>query len=101
MNPFILKLDHLIDLKSVVYNTVNVLKFSNTFHALFSDKILIFGAGFLKTLVRIKNREDPNLGLPCLSRPFHQAISVQNFTFTVVYTSHKVLSVCLKEHVLF
>ena len=38
-------------------------------------------------LVRITNREDPDqsdLGLHCLSRPFWQATSVQNFrTFSV------------------
>ena len=32
-----------------------------------------------KMLVLIANREDPDLGLRCLSRPFWLATSVQNF----------------------
>ena len=53
--------------------------------------MLVIGGGIHKTLVRIANREDPvqtafesRLGLHCLSRPFWQATSVQNFRiFTV------------------
>ena len=53
--------------------------------------MLIFRAGIHKKLDRIANREDPDqttsssdLGLPCLSKPFGQVISVRNFrTFTV------------------
>ena len=38
-----------------------------------------------RMLVLIANREDPDLGLHCLSMPFWQATSVQNFrTFTLV-----------------
>ena len=46
-------------------------------------------------LVRIANREDliilqSDLGLRCLSRPFCQATSVQNFrTFTVIIMLYK------------
>ena len=40
--------------------------------------------GIHKMLVRIANSEDPDLGLPCMSRPFWQATSVENFrAFTV------------------
>ena len=59
-------------------------KISNTFLFLFSNKILVFMAEIHKILVRIANREDTDLGLSCLSTPFWQATSVQNFrAFTV------------------
>ena len=52
--------------------------------------MLVFRVGIHKLLVRIANREDPDLkkksdlGLLCLSLPFWQATSVPNFrTFTV------------------
>ena len=75
-------------------------KISNTFLFLFLIKMLVFTACIHKMLVRVANREDPDqtvlkkqsdLGLPCLSRPFWQAISVQilehlftssNFSYT-------------------
>ena len=41
--------------------------------------MLIIRAGTHKMLVRIANKEDPDLGLCCLSRPFWMATSVQNF----------------------
>ena len=62
--------------------------------------MLAFRAGIHKFLVRIANREDktlirlllkkqPDLGLPCLSRPFWQATSVQNFkTFRILTISN-------------
>ena len=50
--------------------------------------MLVVRAEFHKMLVRIAKSEDPDqtaLGLPCLSRPFWQATSVQNFRiFTLV-----------------
>ena len=46
-------------------------------------------------LVLIANREDPDLVLHCLSMPFWQATSVQNFsTFTILLICSLVLS-CL------
>ena len=46
--------------------------------------MLIIRARIHKLLVKIANKEDPDLGLSCLSRPFWEATSVQNFrTFTV------------------
>ena len=68
-------------------------KISNTFLFLFSSKMLVIKAGIHKMLVKIANRKDPdqtaNLGLRCLSRPFKQSISVQNFrTFTVDNCDH-------------
>ena len=42
-------------------------------------KTVVIRAGNSKNLVRIVNREDPDLGLLCLSRPFWQARSVQKF----------------------
>ena len=53
--------------------------------------MLVIRAGICKILVSIASRGDPDqtasksdLGLHCLSRPFCQAISVQNFrTFTI------------------
>ena len=46
--------------------------------------MLVIKAGICKMLVRIANREDPDLGLLSLPRPFWQTVSVQNFrTFTV------------------
>ena len=72
---------------------VNVLKFPTLFFFLFSNKMLVIKAGTHKMVVKIVNREDPDqtassevcfLGMPCLSRLFWQAASVQNFrTFTV------------------
>ena len=35
-------------------------KISNTFHFLFSEKMLVIRAGILKILLRITNREDPD-----------------------------------------
>ena len=53
--------------------------------------MLVITAGIEKMHVRIANRKDPDqkkqsdLGLCCLSRPFRQATSVQNFrTFTII-----------------
>ena len=40
-------------------------KISNTF--LFSNKMLVFRVTIHKMLVKIANREDPDLGLRCLS----------------------------------
>ena len=37
-----------------------------------------FRAEIHKILVRIANREDPDLGLLCLPRPYWQAASVRN-----------------------
>ena len=55
--------------------------------------MLVFRAEIHTVLVRIPNREDPDqtasstdLGLPCLSRPFWQATSVQIFR---TYTKYK------------
>ena len=45
-------------------------KISNTFLLLFSNKMLVIRAGIDKMLVRIANREDPDLGLSCLSMLF-------------------------------
>ena len=49
--------------------------------------MLVIRARIHKMLVRMTNREDSDLGLPCLSRPFFwQATSVRYFrAFTVVY----------------
>ena len=48
------------------------------------NKLLAFRAGIHKTLTRRANRENPDLGLCCLSRPFWQPTSVRNFrTFAV------------------
>ena len=55
---------------------VNVLKISNTFLFLLSNKLLVFRAGIYKMIVRIANWDDPDLlkqsdlVLHCLSRPF-------------------------------
>ena len=49
---------------------------------LFSNKMLVIRTGVHKILVRIVNREDPDqtvLGPHCLSKPFWQGASVQNF----------------------
>ena len=52
----------------------------------------MFRARIHKMYVRIPNREDPeqtDLVVPCLSMPFCQATSVQNFrTFTVVQSNN-------------
>ena len=50
-------------------------KISKSFLFLFLNKMQVIRAGFHKMNVRIKNREDPGLGLPSLSRPFRQATS--------------------------
>ena len=54
--------------------------------------MVVIRAGIKKMLVRIANREEPDLtvssdlGLPCLPRPFYKATSVGNFrTYTVNY----------------
>ena len=61
---------------------VNVLKFSTLFS--FHSQMNCRFSGIHKTFIRIANREDPDLGLLCLSRPFWQATSVRNFrTFAV------------------
>ena len=78
---------------------LNVLKF-RTLLSFYSQKMLIIRAGTHKTHVRIANREDPDqtadeeaviqsdLGLHCLSRPFWQATSTQNFKcFKILNTS--------------
>ena len=39
---------------------VNVLEFQNTFHFLFTYKMLVIRTGIHKMLVRIANREDPH-----------------------------------------
>ena len=50
-----------------------------------SNKMLVIRVGTHKMLLRRANREDPDLGLPCLSRPFYQAIGFQNFRrFTIL-----------------
>ena len=59
-------------------------KILNTFLILFPNKISVMRSAFLKMLVRIVNREDPaqkqsDPSLPCLSRPFGQGSSIQNF----------------------
>ena len=46
--------------KILLYNMVNVLKL-RILLLLFSTKILVFRAGINKMLVRIANREDPDL----------------------------------------
>ena len=51
-------------------STVNVFKILNTFLFLFLNKMWVIRAGIHKMLVRIANREDPYLGLCCLSRLF-------------------------------
>ena len=75
--------------------TVNVLKFRTFFSFLFSNKIFVFKHGICKmlvrkqtgkTLLRLLLQKQSDLGLCCLSRPFWQAASVQNFrTFTVYH----------------
>ena len=45
-------------------------KFMNTSFFLFSNEMLAIKAGIHKTFVIIANREDPDLGLHYLSRPF-------------------------------
>ena len=56
-----------------------------TFLYLFSNKLFIIRAGIHKMLLRTANREDPDqtassdLSLHCLSQPFWQATSLQNF----------------------
>ena len=47
--------------------------------------MLVFRAGIHKFLLQ----KQSDLGLPCLSRPFWQAISVQNFTIFTEYLSRK------------
>ena len=44
----------------------------------FSNKMLVFRVDIHKMLVRIANREYPDLGLPCLSIPFWQTTGVRN-----------------------
>ena len=41
--------------------------------------MLLFSAGIQKMLVRIDNQKQSDLGLCCLSWPFWQATTVQNF----------------------
>ena len=41
--------------------------------------MLVIKAGIHKMFVRIVNREDPDLSLHCLNRPFWQVFSFQNF----------------------
>ena len=57
---------------------VNILTFQTLF-CLFSNKMLVIRVVFHKMLIRIANREEPDLGLPCLFKPFWQATSVRNF----------------------
>ena len=70
-------------------------KILNTFLFLFSYKMFVSRAGNHTVLVRIANREYPDqtasstdLGLPCLSRPFWQATSVQIFRTFTIYKSN-------------
>ena len=55
-----------------------MLKKFNTLTLFFSNKMVVIRAGIKKMLVRIANREEPDLtvssdlGLPCLPRPFLQ-----------------------------
>ena len=59
-------------------------KISDSFLFLFSNKMMVIRAGIHKLLIRIAYVEDPDLGLPCLSRHYRQATSVRNFrTFTI------------------
>ena len=71
----------------------------NRFLFLFSNKkCCLSGLEFIKclseyqtgkTLIRVVLEKQSDLGLPCLSRPFWQAASVQNFrTFTIHYYSN-------------
>ena len=81
---------------------LDILKFRTFF--LLSNKVLVNRAGIHKMLVRTANGEDPDqtasasdLGMPCLSRPFWKATSVQNFrTFTTVieFGPLSVIKVC-------
>ena len=59
---------------------------------------MVFRAGTHNLLVRGANREDPDhtavlkqsdLGLRCLSKPFWQATSVENFRTFTVYRKNK------------
>ena len=64
----------------------NFLKKLTTFLFLSSNKMLS-GLELTKCSSEGANREDPYLGLPCLSRPFCQAIGFRNYrTF---YYTHK------------
>ena len=53
-------------------------KISNTFLFLISNEMFDIRAGILIILVRMAYREDHDLGLLCLSRPFWQTTSVRN-----------------------
>ena len=61
-------------------------KISNTFLFLISNEMFDIRAGILIILVRMAYREDHDLGLLWLSRPFWQTTSVRNWPkFTVIY----------------
>ena len=53
-------------------------------YLLFSKKMLVVRAWRPKLLVEIAHMEDPDQGLHCLSRPFWQASSVQNFRTFII-----------------
>ena len=51
-------------------------------------KMLVKIAG--KTMSRLILKKQSDLGLHCLSRPFQQAISVQNFSTFIILISYKI-----------
>ena len=61
------------------YQASKCSKISKTSLDLFSNKMLVSLTGIQKMLVRIANREYPDLGLHCLSRPFWQTTCINFF----------------------
>ena len=69
-------------------------KISNIFLVLFSNKMLFFQGWNLqkcmlekqtgKTLIRLLLQKQSDLSLHCLSKPFWQATSVQNFRIFII-----------------
>ena len=55
-----------------------------TFLFLFSNQMLVISAGIPKKVARIANREDPDLGLGSLIRPFWQTTKVDFMFFTLI-----------------
>ena len=48
-------------------------------------------AGIHKMLVTTANREDPDLGLHCLSRPFWQDTSIRKFRTFIIWFIERIL----------
>ena len=73
-------------------------KILNTFPSLFSNKMYVIRAGIHQMIIRIANRECPDLRLCCLSSAFWLPTSVRKFrTSTMMYAARRLVTIVHKK----